>query len=172
MVSRNEKTGRFESTKETIPEPTPVVVNYEDAIAEAEAKLAALKKAQAEKVEAEKKAASEARKADASKVEEAYKTLNSAKKNYNEVVTVAKKAYMETLNDARKTYNESVKSADEVLQISEAAYNTALKEFTLAHPEGYHLTLKDGDNTTTISKNGSNDIFGFNDFFDFFFKRF
>ena len=40
------------------------------------------------------------------------------------------------------------------LKMYEEAYANALKTFTEKYPEGYHLTLKDGDFETTIS--GSN----------------
>ena len=36
------------------------------------------------------------------------------------------------------------------LKAAQEKYAAALKTFQEAHPEGYHLTLKDGDNTTTL----------------------
>lgn len=127
-----------------------------------------LEKAEAifDKEEAAKKAKSEAKKADASKVEEAFKKLNAGKKAYNEKVTEAKKVYFEEVAKAKEKANKVIDAEAKELDKLELAYNEAFKEFTKAHPEGYHLTLKDGDIVKTISKSYDDS------FLDSFFKSF
>jgi hypothetical protein len=57
------------------------------------------------------------------------------------------------------------------LAAAEAAYEAALKEFTEKYPEGYHLTLKDGDFETTISsKTSKSDVAKAVDLFDLLFR--
>ena len=91
------------------------------------------------------------KKAEAQKVEDAFKALNAARKEYKENLTQLTKEYSEALADLKKAYELGKKDIHDALAKAEDNYSTALKEFTAAHPEGYHLTLKDGDFETTIS---------------------
>ena len=62
----------------------------------------------------------------------------------------------------------------------EADYDTRLKAFQKAHPEGYHITLKDGDNVVTYtgnlidehSKALAKEFDEINNLFSEFFRRF
>jgi len=116
----------------------------------------------AKKEEAKKKKASEAKKAEAKKVEDAFKNFNAAKKTYNENVLNLKKQYNEDLNVIRenlhnlKTKHEADVAAEAKLrEDAEAAYKAVLDEFIAKHPEGYHMTLKDGDHVVTISSSSN-----------------
>lgn len=123
--------------------------------------------------ERKKQEAKLARKQEASKVEEAFKEFNVAKKAYNETVSEAKKKYATTISKAKSELAEVIKTESEKLEKTEDTYNKTLDEFTKTHPEGYHLTLKDGDNVTTISRSGDIDFFkdfSFDKFFDNFFN--
>lgn len=124
------------------------------------------------RAEEEKKAKADARKAEASKVEEAYKKLNAAKAGYNDSVIAAKKVYLEIVNKAKKEYAEKVAEAEKAVHDADEAYDSALKEFNKAHPEGFHITLRDGDNVTTLSSKSGSFYSDFSDLFDFFFSRF
>ena len=106
--------------------------------------------------EAKTKAAAE-RKAEANKVEAAFKARNTARHEYNEKIVAAKKAYNEAVLTAKKAFDDAICNATNAKDKAEETYNAALKEFTGKHPEGYHLTLKDGDNVTVLSGQGSND---------------
>ena len=97
----------------------------------------------------EEKAA--AKKADAQKVEDAFKALNAARKTYKEKLGQLTTEYSEALTELKKAYDLGKKDITSKLAEAEDAYSKALKEFTDAHPEGYHITLKDGDFETTIS---------------------
>jgi chromosome segregation ATPase len=92
-----------------------------------------------------------AKKADAAKVEEAYKVMNAARKTYKEKLTALTTEYSNALADLKKTFEFGKNDIREKLAAAEASYQAALKEFTEKHPEGYHITLKDGDFETTIS---------------------
>ena len=92
-----------------------------------------------------------AKKADALKVEDAFKALNAARKEYKEKLTQLTTEYSEELTNLKKAFDLGKKDLQDTLAAAEDAYSKALKEFTVAHPEGYHLTLKDGDFETTIS---------------------
>ena len=92
------------------------------------------------------------RKNDADKVQAAFTALNAAKDTYNKEVNDAKYAYTKLLADAKVGLAECLEKSEKKLELAEKAYGDALKEFTDKHPEGYHVTLKDGDNVTTISR--------------------
>ena len=92
-----------------------------------------------------------AKKADAQKVENAFKALNAARKAYKEDLCQLTKEYSEELEDLKKAYELGKKDISNKLADAEDNFEKAHKEFTAAHPEGYHLTLKDGDFETTIS---------------------
>ena len=106
----------------------------------------AIKEAEAKKAEAAKN-----KKADAAKVEDAFKVRNAARRAYNEAIVQLKKDYNTALAEAKKAFEDAVAEAVKVKDIAEDSYNKALKEFTDKHPEGYHVTLKDGDNVVTLS---------------------
>lgn len=117
-----------------------------------------------------------AKKADAAIVEEAFKALNAARKAYKAEITEVTDTYRKSLTSSKKTFEDGVKVAEDHLATAETAYQQALKAFTDKYPEGYHITLKDGDFETTISgkaKNGSiSDLINGNPFIDLIFKDF
>jgi chromosome segregation ATPase len=98
-----------------------------------------------------KEAKAAQKKADAEKVEEAFKALNAARKNYKADLTQLTQEYSEELARIKKAFELGKKDIHDKLAAAEDAYNIALKEFIAAHPEGYHVTLRDGDFETTIS---------------------
>jgi uncharacterized protein with gpF-like domain len=111
------------------------------------------------------------KKADALKVEDAFKALNAARKTYKENLTQLTKEYAESLDNLKKAFELGKKDIHNQLAEAEEAYQAALKEFADKHPEGYHLTLRDGDFETTISKQTSDSVPTKKpiDFFDLFF---
>ena len=100
--------------------------------------------------EAKKVEASKAKKEDALKVEEAFKANNAARREYNAKVLAARKAYNEAVAAAKKAFDAAVSDASNVKDAAEKHYDKMLKEFTKKYTS-YHLSLKDGDNVTTIS---------------------
>lgn len=91
------------------------------------------------------------KKTDAKKVEAAFVELNAARKTYKEdfaKLTTDYSESMKKLQDAFKSARDEIKGR---LAAAEDNYTIAIKEFTSKYPEGYHLTLKDGDFETTIS---------------------
>lgn len=121
--------------------------NSIDELMEAEAAYYAKLKAKEDKA-AEKKA-------DATKVEDAFKKLNAARKAYKDDLNEVTKVYSEGLVALKAKFEESCKAIKDTLAAAEAGYADALKAFTEKYPEGYHLTLKDGDFETTISSQTS-----------------
>ena len=110
---------------------------------------------------AEQKAKEDAaakKKADAVKVEDAFKALNAARKEYKEDLTQLTKEYAESLDNLKKAFELGKKDIHDRLAEAEEAYQAALKEFDTAHPEGYHVTLHDGDFETTLSKQTSGGV--------------
>jgi DNA-directed RNA polymerase alpha subunit len=124
---------------------------------ETEAELVREEKAAAE-VEEKKTRASKQKKEDATKVEIAFKARNAAKRTYNETVLELKKKYNEDLLNLKTAFENAVQAAAEALQNAETNYDTELKAFIKKHPEGYHMTLKDGDNVVTISNAREADV--------------
>ena len=116
---------------------------------EAEAKYYAEIKAKEDKVAAKK--------ADAIKVEDAFKALNAARKDYKEKLTQLTKEYSEALINLQKAFETGKTDIRNTLAAAEDTYSSALKEFTAKHPEGYHVTLRDGDFETTISSSRTAD---------------
>jgi vacuolar-type H+-ATPase subunit E/Vma4 len=112
----------------------------------------------AAEAEAKKTKASKQKKEDATKVEIAFKARNAAKRTYNETVLALKKKYNEDLLNLKTAFETAVQAAAEALQNAETNYDTELKAFIKKHPEGYHMTLKDGDNVVTISNTQDTDI--------------
>ena len=100
--------------------------------------------------EAKKVEASKAKKEDALKVEEAFKANNAARREYNAKVLAARKAYNEAVTAAKKAFDAAVSDASNAKDAAEKHYDQMLKEFTKKYTS-YHLSLKDGDNVTTIS---------------------
>ena len=95
------------------------------------------------------------KKADAAAVEAAFKNLNVARKTYKDNLNEATKIYSKGLTDLKEGYEKTCKVIKEDLANAESKYSAALKAFTEKYPEGYHLTLKDGDFETTISSQTS-----------------
>ena len=108
--------------------------------------------------EARKAEAAKARKADSKLVEDAFKARNAARREFNEKAVELRKAYNEAVIEAKKNFEEGLAEATKAKDESENAYNEALKEFTNKHPEGYHMTLKDGDNVITLSSSRDKDL--------------
>lgn len=137
--------------------------------------LAAAEKAIAD-AETKKAEVAKAKKADAAKVEDAFKANNNAKREYNAKVLAARKQYNETVAAAKRAFDEAVTDASNAKDAAEKHYDKMLKEFTEKHPEGYHLTLKDGDNVVTISNQSNvfNDSFNkeYNNLIDYMMKHF
>lgn len=98
-----------------------------------------------------KEEAATAKKNDAAVVEIAFKELNSARKNYKEDLTQLTTEYANSLEHLKQAYEHGQKDLRLNLANAEKKYEEALKIFIEKHPEGYHLTLKDGDFETTIS---------------------
>ena len=84
-------------------------------------------------------------------MEEAFKANNAARREYNAKVLAARKAYNEAVAAAKKAFDAAVSDASNAKDAAEKHYDKMLKEFTEKHAEGYHLTLRDGDNVMTIS---------------------
>lgn len=91
------------------------------------------------------------KKADAQKVDDAFKALNAARKVYKENLTELTKEYAESLEELKKAFELGKQDIHNKLAEAEEAYQAALKEFTDRY-DSYHLSLKDGDFETTISK--------------------
>ena len=113
------------------------------------------------KIEAKEKASME-RKEDAKLVEESFKLLNLAKKTYKEATALAFQNYTEQLNKIKDDYSNELQKQEAALIKAENDYRNALQVFNEKHPEGYHLTLKDGDYETTLAKS-SDTITVYND---------
>ena len=108
------------------------------------------------------------KKADALKVEDAFRALNAARKTYKEDLAAITHEYSENLSKLKANFEEARDEVKEALATAEEAYQLALKAFTEKYPEGYHITLKDGDFETTISHNENRKVIGNNDIFDIF----
>lgn len=93
------------------------------------------------------------KKADALKVEDAFKALNTTRRYYKEGLTRLTEKYSADLAKLKETFEADRKEIQDILAAAEEAYSKAIKDFTNKYPEGYHLTLKDGDFETTISSN-------------------
>lgn len=92
-----------------------------------------------------------AKKADAQLVEEAFKALNTTRKVYKETLQKLTETYSKDLVKLKEDFEAKRKEIQNILAEAEEAYSNAIKTFTNKYPEGYHLTLKDGDFETTIS---------------------
>ena len=92
------------------------------------------------------------KKADAKVVEDAFKALNAARRIYKEKLNQLTTEYTEELTTLKKAYELGKKDIQDKLSEAELAYKKAIKDFGDKYPEGYHMTLKDGDFETTISR--------------------
>ena len=97
------------------------------------------------------------KKADAQKVEDAFKALNAARKEYKGKLTQLTKEYAEALENLNKAFELGKKDIHNTLAMAEEVYQAALKEFTDKY-DSYHVSLKDGDFETTISKQTSGEV--------------
>lgn len=124
----------------------------------------------AEKADADEKAKKEEAKAlvkkESSEVEDAFKVRNAARREYNEKLIASRKTYNEALKKAKKEFEASLKESTEALEKAETDYDTKLKAFQKAHPEGYRICLKDGDNVVTLTSNPIEFSRNLNDEFD------
>lgn len=91
------------------------------------------------------------KKADAAKVEAAFKAMNQARRDYKENILKLTDLYQQELKNLKENFESEKNRIKSALADSENTYSSALKAFTDKYPEGYHLTLKDGDFETTIS---------------------
>lgn len=96
-----------------------------------------------------------AKKNEAKKVEDAFKALNVARKAYKDELITMTNVYQAELGKLKSGFDNDRKRIDAALADAEKRYEDALKDFTSKYPEGYHLTLKDGDFETTISGRSS-----------------
>lgn len=138
-MCRNEKGQFVKADEET---------NLDEKIKETEANLANLKAEREKALAAKREAESAVRKADATKVETAFREMNTARKNYNNVERAAKETFNKAVMEARKIYNDTV--APEAKKVDEAQtnYQTELREFQKTHKD-YHMTLRDPENDCT-----------------------
>lgn len=113
-----------------------------------------------------------AKKADAQKVEDAFVALNAARKNYKEELQEVTSKYSADLAALKSDFEKAREKIYADLAAAEDTYSTAIKAFTEKYPEGYHLTLKDGDFETTISGSCSHTSKPVKtlDFYDWLFK--
>jgi DNA repair exonuclease SbcCD ATPase subunit len=91
------------------------------------------------------------KKADAAKVEEAFKALNAERRHYKEEIASLTKWYSEELVKLKKDFESHRDRIKAELAKAEDQYDAALKAFTDKY-DHYHMTLKDGDFETTISR--------------------
>ena len=129
------------------------------------------------KAEQEAKAKSLAKKTEAKVVEDAFKTHNAAKKAFNANMISRRKKYAEDLAALKAAYDADIAKETKKLDETAKAYDQALKEFNAKHPEGFHMTLKDGDNVITLHSSGNPDTLNalindnwFENFFNLFRK--
>ena len=86
-------------------------------------------------------------------VQDAFKARNAARKVYNEKLVELRKVYNQALRDAEKAFTDGLKEVADEKDAAEKVYSEKLSAFQKAHPEGYRITLKDGDNVVTLSSN-------------------
>ena len=147
----NKKYNNFEKNIQENKEPE--YMYYSRVLKEPFRSLAELKEAEEAyyaKLAAKETAAAQ-KKADAKKVEDAFVALNAARKTYKDDLTTLATEYSDALKDLKDAFELGKKDIHSKLAKAEDAYKAALKAFTDKYPEGYHLTLRDGDFETTIS---------------------
>ena len=91
------------------------------------------------------------KKADAAKVEAAYKAMNQARRDYKDNLIKLTNMYQEDLKKLKAAFEADRARVQSALADAESAYSAELKAFSEKYPEGYHITLKDGDFETTVS---------------------
>jgi hypothetical protein len=147
---------------------------YSNVLQKPFASLSELKAAEAKYFEAQRAKEDKAatKKADAKKVEDAFIALNAARKEYKTALADAAEAYSKKLVALKETFDKERDEIKTALATAEKNYSDTLKAFTEKYPEGYHLTLKDGDFETTIhsSKNAVTDSAKVFDIFDMLFR--
>jgi hypothetical protein len=129
--------------------------------------LAAAEAAYYDKLRAKDEKAA-AKKADAQKVEDAFKALNAARRDYKDKLNQLTDEFSEALADLKKAYELGKTNLHNQLAAAEQAYKDAIKTFGDKYPEGYHMTLKDGDFETTISCQTSKDNINYKNMSDLF----
>ena len=134
-----------------------------DKVFETEKELKAAEKAKADE-EAKKAEAKALVKKESDIVNVAFAARNAARHDYNEKVLEARKAYNDGVKALREKYEASLKEVTEARQKAEEDFEIKLKEFSKNHPEGYRLTLKDGDNVATYVNSEKYDTSIFDDF--------
>ena len=117
-----------------------------------------LRAAEAEELKKQeaKAQAAENKKNDASIVERAYKELNAAKKRFKDDLNQINARYAEDLKTLKEKYDTDRQEVLTAFERAETTYENALKEFTNKYPEGFHITLKDGDYETTLARQVAN----------------
>lgn len=148
---RDDKTGKFVAgEKETVTEDFGY---YSKLLKKPFDSIEALKEAEAAfKAEEEKKAAaSEKRREEAKVVEEAFRAMNATRKGARKIIDDAKVLSAKKISEANAEYAAAVREQNEQIKVAEERYKKALDEFKAAHPDGYHLTLRDGDTEETIT---------------------
>ena len=107
------------------------------------------------KLKEEKAAAANEKKKSAEAVENAYKALNAAKREYKQDLNALVTAHAKELAALQEAFNKNKEILVNKLSEAETKYQNELKNFTEKHPEGFHITLKDGDYETSISSSRS-----------------
>lgn len=138
-MCRNEKGQFVKADEET---------NLDEKIKETEANLANLKAEREKALAAKRESESAVRKADATKVETAFREMNTARKNYNNVEREAKEQFNKAVALARKIYNEKVDPEIKKVEEAQNKYKAELEEFQKNH-KNYHMTLSDPENDCT-----------------------
>ena len=134
-----------------------------DKIFDAEEDLKAAEK-ELEEAEAKKAEAKALVKKDAEVVNTAFVARNTARHNYNEKVLEARKVYNEKVKAAQEEFNKAIAEVTEAKKAAEKDFSDKLSEFSKTHPEGYRLTLKDGDETATYYSESKYNTDVFDDF--------
>jgi hypothetical protein len=125
-----------------------------DKMFDSEAALVAAEET-AKKAALEKEQKVAAKKAEAKVVEDAFKAYNAAKTAFNTNMVARRKKYAEDLAALKNAYDTAVEEDTKKLDAAANTYNNSISEFTKKHPEGFHMTLKDGDNVVSLHSKGS-----------------
>lgn len=143
--------------KEKLDAQNPTYSYYSNVLKKPFDSVEALKNAEAlyyAELKAKEDKASQ-KKNDARKVEDAFKMMNAARRAYKETIAELTTKYTEDLKKLKAAFEKDKRTISEALAKAEEGYSAALKAFTDKYPEGYHLTLKDGDFETTVSSQAS-----------------
>lgn len=115
--------------------------------------------AELEAKEQEKALKAKEKKSEANKIETLYVAKNAAEKEYKDTLVELRNVYNTAVRNARKEFDTKVAEAAAKKDKAVKEYSSALSEFIKKHPEGYHMTLRDGNNVSTISASGNLDFF-------------